>query len=267
MHDALQPVVHTQTGPPGLTTAGPLPQSQATSHWSVLGAGDRPEHASSHEQSERRQVRSAEVSDTSDEQPGRFPRFMSSFAPDTVVATADVVDSSGRDLREDWKYLRQAPELVVTAERTWERCLALDLWLQQISICASAVSKGMEQHWASVVEQARAMYTRTQSLSVADRVGGAAAGGDELGVSFRPGFAQHENKLLVILMAVLPSEVKRPLLEAHPNHSPTSVELIHQALEWFGPGGREDCRSFLEFVRKPGGNFSSVSECRARLRL
>ena len=114
------------------------------------------------------------------------------------------------------------------------------------------------------MEQARAMYTRTQSLSVADRVSTMTASN---AVSCLPGFEQHENKLLVTLMTVLPAEVKRPLLEARPNSSPSSVELIHQALEWFGPGGREDCRSLLEFVRKPGTNSVSVAECRARLRL
>ena len=226
----------------GVVAAGPLPQGQASSSWPSV----RPKH----------------VTEEGGEQLSRLARPPSGPGSDAVPVMA--VDQPARQTHEDWKYLRQAPELVVTSERTWERCLALDLWLQQMSICASAVSERMERHWRSVMEQARAMYTRTQSLSVADRVSTMTASN---AVSCLPGFEQHENKLLVTLMTVLPAEVKRPLLEARPNSSPSSVELIHQALEWFGPGGREDCTSLLEFVRKPGTNSVSVAECRARLRL
>ncbi|CAE7232438.1 TY1B-NL2 [Symbiodinium natans] len=126
----------------------------------------------------------------------------------------------------------------------------------------------MAQHWEWVLKTAQDLHKRTQSLSVADRV--LLSDAFESGVSgvrIPDGQAVHENKLLLTLMNVLPSDIKRPLLEGRPNSSPSSVELLHQTYEWFSPGGKEDCRSLLDFVRRPGSNSSSVSGCRAHLRL
>ena len=180
-------------------------------------------------------------------------------------AVASMAVSEGNVGLGDYKYMKQSPALSLTGDRTWEKCMALDLWFQQMSITASAVGKGMESHWRFVLAKARDVYSRNQSLSIAERVTVAADG--SLGLSTLPqGSEQLEGKLLVALMAALPEEIKRPMLEAHPSRAPTSLELVHQALEWCAPGGKEDRRSLLEFVRRPGGAFVSAADCRARLR-
>ena len=181
-------------------------------------------------------------------------------------AVASMAVSEGNVGLGDYKYMKQSPALSLTGDRTWEKCMALDLWFQQMSITASAVGKGMESHWRFVLAKTRDVYSRNQSLSIAERVTVAADG--SLGLSTLPqGSEQLEGKLLVALMAALPEEIKRPMLEAHPSRAPTSLELVHQALEWCAPGGKEDRRSLLEFVRRPGGAFVSAADCRARLRL
>ena len=117
--------------------------------------------------------------------------------------------------------------------------MALDLWFEQMSITDFAVGKGMKNHWRTMLSRAREAYERNQSLSIADRV--IANSEDSLGLStISPGSEQLEGKVFVALMAALPEEIRRPLLEARPNRAPTSMELVHQALEWRAPGRKED---------------------------
>lgn len=58
-------------------------------------------------------------------------------------------------------------------------------------------------------------------------------------------------------MNTLPNEIHRPLMETNPNRTPSTIELLHQALEYLALGGKEDKRSLLEFIRKPGGSFET----------
>ena len=240
--------------------------SAVTSHWSQVGSSEL--GADCH-----MPPKSGGVGDLG-QNPGQLPTHSeSSFETQTAQPGLQVpvsemahVSMAASEGLGDYKYLKQSPSLCLTGDRTWEKCMALDLWFQQMSITASAVGKGMENHWRAVLSRAREAYQRNQSLSIADRV--IANSEDSLGLStIHPGSEQLEGKLLVALMAALPVEIKRPLLEARPNRAPTSIELVHQALEWCAPGGKEDKRSLLEFVRRPGGAFVSAADCRARIRL